>query len=53
MVELVLGTGSDQAVLTAHQAMLVKSPYFADVCAQFGEGSKVPPSSLPCPYTTR
>ncbi|EON66060.1 hypothetical protein W97_05303 [Coniosporium apollinis CBS 100218] len=40
MVELVLGTGSDQAVLTAHQAMLVKSPYFADVCAQFSEGSK-------------
>lgn len=35
MVELAIGPASDLTVLTAHQALLVKSPYFASQCAQF------------------
>jgi hypothetical protein len=39
IVELVVGSGEEQTTLFAHQAMLIKSPYFADICASFTEGS--------------
>ncbi|OCL03319.1 hypothetical protein AOQ84DRAFT_153388 [Glonium stellatum] len=35
IVELVVGTGEEQTPLFAHQAMLIKSPFFAEICAQF------------------
>ncbi|KAF1987452.1 hypothetical protein K402DRAFT_392715 [Aulographum hederae CBS 113979] len=34
IVELIVGTGEDQTVLTAHQAFLHKSPYFAELLSQ-------------------
>jgi len=39
IVELVVGEGEDQTLLTAHQALLVRSPFFEDACAQFGENT--------------
>ncbi|MCJ1267915.1 hypothetical protein MMC22_007801 [Lobaria immixta] len=33
-IELVIGSGSDQTVLTAHQALLVRSPFFASAIAE-------------------
>ncbi|KAF2424515.1 hypothetical protein EJ08DRAFT_652380 [Tothia fuscella] len=38
IVELVVGTGDNEAILSAHQGMLVKSPWFAEQCAQFNSG---------------
>ncbi|MCJ1478149.1 hypothetical protein MMC13_006825 [Lambiella insularis] len=32
---LLVGEGEDQTLLTAHQALLVKSPFFADAVSQF------------------
>ncbi|OJD36240.1 uncharacterized protein BKCO1_12000108 [Diplodia corticola] len=37
IIELVVGKGEDETLLTAHQALLTKSPYFADKCAQFAD----------------
>lgn len=42
-IELVIGSGSDQTVLTAHQALLVRSPFFASAIAE----SPVYPRILP------
>lgn len=39
IVELAVGTGEEETLLWAHQAMLVKSPYFAEICGQFGAGA--------------
>ncbi|CAG8954106.1 hypothetical protein HYFRA_00009210 [Hymenoscyphus fraxineus] len=35
VVSLLVGQGDEQALLTAHQALLVQSPWFAESCAKF------------------
>ncbi len=35
IIGLLVGQGVDQALLTAHQALLTTSPWFAEACAQF------------------
>ncbi|MCJ1400971.1 hypothetical protein MMC11_004182 [Xylographa trunciseda] len=37
IIELLVGQGEDQTLLTAHQALLTKSPFFADAVAQFSD----------------
>ncbi|KAH0536995.1 hypothetical protein FGG08_006167 [Glutinoglossum americanum] len=39
IVELLIGAGEHQTLLTAHQQLLMRSPYFADICLRFGETS--------------
>lgn len=39
IVELLVGTGDDVTTLSAHQGLLVQSPFFSGQCAQFSEGS--------------
>ncbi|KAF2137975.1 uncharacterized protein K452DRAFT_291010 [Aplosporella prunicola CBS 121167] len=38
IIELLVGKGEEQTLLTAHQALLVKSPYFETECAKFEDG---------------
>ncbi|KAL1620687.1 hypothetical protein SLS54_006043 [Diplodia seriata] len=38
IIELLVGRDEEQTLLTAHQALLTKSPYFAEQCAQFADG---------------
>ncbi|KAF2489270.1 hypothetical protein BU16DRAFT_531593 [Lophium mytilinum] len=40
IIAIEVGTGEDQTILHAHQDMLIKSPYFAEKCAEFSEGEK-------------
>ena len=47
MIEITVGTGGDQTVLTAHQAFLVKAPYFAEACARFAPDAKSRRIDLP------
>ncbi|KAH9900456.1 hypothetical protein F4778DRAFT_143444 [Xylariomycetidae sp. FL2044] len=35
VVTLLVGSGNEETILTAHQALLLQSPYFADACAAF------------------
>jgi hypothetical protein len=35
VIGLLVGQGDEQALLTAHQALLTTSPWFADACAKF------------------
>ncbi|MCJ1392648.1 hypothetical protein MMC18_005518 [Xylographa bjoerkii] len=35
IIELLVGQGEDQTLLTAHQALLIKSPFLEDAVAQF------------------
>lgn len=35
MITLLVGHGEDQALLTAHEALLTQSPWFAETCAKF------------------
>ncbi|KAH7348717.1 hypothetical protein BKA65DRAFT_501231 [Rhexocercosporidium sp. MPI-PUGE-AT-0058] len=37
VIGLLVGQGDEQALLTAHQALLTKSPWFADACAKFSD----------------
>jgi hypothetical protein len=41
IVELVVGQGEEQTILTAHQAILIASPYFAEAVEKFGESGPV------------
>ena len=41
IVELLVGQGEEQTLLSAHQALLVESPWFAQACAPFDDGSFV------------
>lgn len=41
IITLVVGQGEDRAVLTAHQALLVTSPWFAEQCEKFADGIAV------------
>ncbi|KAI9733711.1 MAG: hypothetical protein M1818_007125 [Claussenomyces sp. TS43310] len=38
-VELVIGQGEEATLLTAHQALLVQSPFFENACAQFSDNA--------------
>ncbi|TGJ83150.1 hypothetical protein E0Z10_g5638 [Xylaria hypoxylon] len=37
VVTLIVGSDENETILTAHQALLLQSPYFADVCAAFAD----------------
>lgn len=40
VVTLIVGTGENETILTAHQALLTQSPYFENICNNFaGDGS--------------
>lgn len=41
IVELLVGEGEGQALLSAHQALLVQSPFFEDACSQFSDNDLV------------
>ena len=41
IIELLVGQGEEQTLLTAHQALLVKSPFFAEAVAQFSDAATV------------
>ena len=40
IVELMVGSGDDATLLTAHQALVTQSPYFADRLADHSEGTQ-------------
>jgi hypothetical protein len=51
VVTLLVGHGEDRALLTAHEALLTQSPWFAETCAKFSNEITVranPPHSH-CP----
>jgi len=52
VIGLLVGQGDQQALLTAHQALLVQSPWFADACSKFSDEVSVSvyPSSLTSRY---
>ncbi len=41
IVELCVGEGDAQVCLSAHQALLVQSPFFEDACSQFDDNTLV------------
>lgn len=41
IVTLLVGNGVDEAILTAHQELLVQSPFFAEACAAFTDDGSV------------
>ena len=47
ILEIVVGAGADATTLSAHEALLVQSPFFADACAQFADGSAPRRIALP------
>lgn len=47
VVTLLVGSGENETILTAHQGLLMQSPYFAAACAEFAnDGSVCLSSSL-------
>ncbi|KAL1839412.1 hypothetical protein VTJ49DRAFT_1543 [Mycothermus thermophilus] len=46
-VTLLVGTGENVTILTAHQGLLVKSPYFEAACAQFADDGSPRQIELP------
>ncbi|KAK3295327.1 uncharacterized protein B0H64DRAFT_144393 [Chaetomium fimeti] len=47
VVTLLIGTGDKETILTAHQGLLVQSPYFADACAEFADDGSPRQIELP------
>lgn len=41
IVTLLIGSGDAETLLTAHQGLLVQSPYFAEACAEFADDGSV------------
>ena len=41
VVTLIVGSAGEESILTAHQALLVQSPYFAATCAEFSDDGSV------------
>jgi len=41
VVTLLVGSGDKETILTAHQGLLVQSPYFAEACAEFADDGSV------------
>lgn len=52
LVTLIVGSGDNETILTAHQGLLVRSPYFAEACAAFSDDGSVS-SFLVLSYVTR
>ena len=55
VIVLLVGQGDEQALLTAHQSLLVTSPWFAEACARFSDevsvrASKPPPPASPASW---
>ncbi len=48
VIGLLVGQGDEQALLTAHQALLTSSPWFADACAKFSDVISV---RIPDPFS--
>lgn len=46
VIGLLVGQGDEQALLTAHQALLTTSPWFADACAKFSDEVSVSISAV-------
>ena len=51
VIGLLVGQGPDQAFLTAHQALLVQSPYFKEACAKFADDLPVSTPHFTTQYT--
>lgn len=47
IVELDVGTSDSSTTLTAHEAFLIKSPYFEEACAKFSDGTQQRRIELP------
>lgn len=47
IVTLLIGTGDNEHVLTAHQGLLSQSTYFAEQCAEFTDDGSVSSVSSP------
>ncbi|KAL2182305.1 hypothetical protein L209DRAFT_106678 [Thermothelomyces heterothallicus CBS 203.75] len=47
VVTLLVGSGDNETILTAHQGLLVKSPYFAEACAEFADDGSPRQIELP------
>lgn len=47
VVTLLVGSAGAETLLTAHQGLLVKSPYFRDACAQFSDDGSPRQIELP------
>lgn len=50
VVTLLVGSGDNETILTAHQSLLTQSPFFAEACAEFandGSVSSILPSIAP------
>lgn len=50
IVTLLVGHGEEQAILTAHENLLIESPWFAEICAKFSSEftvSLLKPSPVP------
>jgi hypothetical protein len=41
IVTLLVGSGEAETILTAHQGLLMQSPYFAEACAEFADDGSV------------
>lgn len=41
IVTLLIGSGENETILTAHQALLVQSPFFAEARAEFADDGSV------------
>jgi hypothetical protein len=48
IVTLLIGSGESETILTAHQSLLVQSPFFAGACAEFADDGSVC-RSIPLP----
>lgn len=46
IVTLIVGSGDNETVLTAHQALLTQSPFFRDECDRFTDDGSVSPIAL-------
>ena len=45
IIGLLVGQGDEQALLTAHQALLTQSPWFEEACAKFSDAVSVSASA--------
>lgn len=48
VVTLIVGSAESETILTAHQALLVQSPFFADACAAFADDGSVSCALIIC-----
>lgn len=55
IVTLIVGSGDSETILSAHQGLLVQSPFFAEACAAFTNDGSVrsKSSSSRCAYLRR